>query len=340
MDINRDEVRRQLRASQREHDELMPRFRSLLARVFDHGNGADPADKARLLGIPAPSRRALLGGGLTVAGAMALAACTEPTKKEQLAQTGTVPNDKSTTTIDPMVAAKKAAEADVTLLRTAQSVEALAIVTYGMALASGKLTTPTVSDTVKLFQSQHEDHETAIVSQIRKMGGEPYTNPDPGTPPSGVNASQWSQVNPTLWKAAVEPKLANADSLTQTDLVKLASSLEDVAAETYTKAGGTLSSPELRAFIMSVGGIEARHLAVLLGVLTADDPRAQAPFAFEKTANAAPPEAYVGAGNTSGLIVTTTTTTAKAKATGSTAATGAGGSVGSAGAASKTSTAR
>src|SRR5690349_8542641 len=92
MDINRDELGRQLRESQREHDALMPKFRSVLARVFDPDSKVSSAEKAQLLGIP---RRALLTGGATVAGAAVLAACSEPTKKTQLAQTGTIPDAKT-----------------------------------------------------------------------------------------------------------------------------------------------------------------------------------------------------------------------------------------------------
>ncbi|MBI2703697.1 MAG: ferritin-like domain-containing protein [Actinobacteria bacterium] len=320
MDINRDEVRRQLRESQREHDAVMPRFRSVLARVFDPASKVPPADRARLLSLDSvPSRRALLGGGITVAGAAVLSACTEPPKKEQLALTGTVPDSKTTTTLDPMVVAMEAQKLDLNLLRTAQSLEALAIVVYEMAISSGKVTTPDIVSAAKLFQSQHQDHRGALVAQIGQVGGVPYRNDNAGEVPAGVSADLWAQVNPGLWTSDVEPKLQDASTLTQDDIVKLATSLEDVAAETYTKLGGALSSPELRAFVMSIGGIEARHVAVLLGVTSPDDPRQQAPFAFEKTGNAVAEDDWVGTGPITKEASTTTTTS---KPSGTTASSG------------------
>lgn len=327
-DFSRDEVRRQLRESQREHDEMMPRFRSLLARVFDRDSDIAGHEKAVLVGVdgralPNAGRRALLGGGLTLAGAAALAACTPAPSKDQLAQTGTVPDPSTPATLSPEKATELAASTDLTLLRTAQSVEALAIVTYGLAISSGKVTTSTVADAAKLFQSQHTDHEGAFTSQIKSMGGQPYSNPDAGPAPTGVDPTQWTQVNPTLWKTAVQPAVANADALTETSILKLALLLEDTAAETYTKAGATLSTPALRAFIMSIGGTEARHAAIINGALSPDDPRQQVPFSFMKISDAVDPDAYVGSGDMANVTIRTTTTTAKssttiAKVTGST----------------------
>jgi hypothetical protein len=39
--------------------------------------------------------------------------------------------------------------------------------------------------------------------------------------------------------------------------------LEEAAAQTYVFAGGALSTPALRSTIMTIGGVEARHAAVL-----------------------------------------------------------------------------
>jgi hypothetical protein len=46
-------------------------------------------------------------------------------------------------------------------------------------------------------------------------------------------------------------------------VVQLAYDLEAAAAQTYAFAGGALSVPALRSTIMTIGGIEARHAAVL-----------------------------------------------------------------------------
>ena len=45
--------------------------------------------------------------------------------------------------------------------------------------------------------------------------------------------------------------------------MNLALALEEAAAQTYVFAGGALSTPALRSTIMTIGGVEARHAAVL-----------------------------------------------------------------------------
>ncbi len=55
MDVNRDEVRRQLREIDREGTRELPRFREALKRVFDRDSGMSDDAKAGLLGVP--SRR-------------------------------------------------------------------------------------------------------------------------------------------------------------------------------------------------------------------------------------------------------------------------------------------
>ena len=45
--------------------------------------------------------------------------------------------------------------------------------------------------------------------------------------------------------------------------MQIAFDLETAAAQTYVFAGGTLTVPALRSTIMTIGGIEARHAAVL-----------------------------------------------------------------------------
>jgi hypothetical protein len=83
-------------------------------------------------------------------------------------------------------------------------------------------------------------------------------------------------------------------------------------------------------FIMSIGGIEARHAAVINGVLNPDDPREQVPFPVMQISQAVDPTNYVGPGDMTNVTIKTTTTTAKAtttlaKATGSTGGSGGSG---------------
>ena len=68
-------------------------------------------------------------------------------------------------------------------------------------------------------------------------------------------------MNQAVYDALVKPAIDAAS--TEADAVNLALQLEEAAAQTYVFAGGALSVPELRSTIMTIGGIEARHAAVL-----------------------------------------------------------------------------
>ncbi len=53
---------------------------------------------------------------------------------------------------------------------------------------------------------------------------------------------------------------------TSADVVRLAITLEDVAAQTYTKNVGQVSDAQLRQLFASVAPVEAQHRATLLAV--------------------------------------------------------------------------
>jgi rubrerythrin len=283
MDVNRDEIRRQLAESEREHAEAVPRFREMLKRLFDHESGASADDKAALLGVP--SRRAFLTfGGATVAGSAVLAACATP-KPKQLAVSGTTEAPPASTT----TTAPGSKETDLVLLRTAQSIEVLAVQTYDKALATGLVTTASVSDALKLFKSQHQDHADLLATATKNQGGTPYDT-----------------ANIYLDVEVVTPALAAATD--EASVVALGVTLENLAAQTYTKAGKVLTIPDLRAAIMSIGATEARHLTVLYGVQGTN----QVPLPFMSTQGAAPPESYIGPDGpvTPDPVAPTTTTSA------------------------------
>ena len=64
---------------------------------------------------------------------------------------------------------------------------------------------------------------------------------------------------------------------TEADAVQIALDLEEAAAQTYAFAGGALSTPGLRSTIMTIGGVEARHAAVLRMAALAQSPLAVFP---------------------------------------------------------------
>ena len=273
MTFSNDHVRRELRDGQRDHDAAMAPYEAALDQAFDPSSGTDLATKAELVG--APSRRQLLKlGGLTIASTALLAACVEPASTDQVADTGTLtPVPTTDKPQDP-----GSPEVDATLVLTALSIELLAIDTYQAALDNNWLALPLLVDVAKYFQSQHQDHAGALESAARRLG----QNPDEVTANPFLTAE-------VITPAVEEIKAGGGEQVVQTLTLTLAKELEVAAAQTYTQAGGILTTPELRQTIMSIGGIEARHSTVL-GAVLGEQP---VPFPLEPTVNAAPPDSYI-----------------------------------------------
>lgn len=273
MTFPHDHVRRELRDAQRAHEATLAPFDAALDQAFDPDSGTDLAVKAELVGVP--SRRQLLKlGGLTIASTALLAACVEPNPTDQIAVTGTI--IPVPTTVEPPDPGS--AEVDATLVLTALSLEHLAVDTYQQVLDNNWLEVPLLVDVAKYFQAQHQDHAGALEQAARRLGQDP----------SAVGANAFLQTE--VVAPATEAIAAGGGAqVVQTATLNLAVGLEVAAAQTYTKAGGILTTPELRQTIMSIGGIEARHCSVLWSVL-GEQP---VPFALEPTVNAAPKDAYI-----------------------------------------------
>jgi hypothetical protein len=142
------------------------------------------------------------------------------------------------------------------------------------------LQTPLLNDVAKYFQDQHRQHANALAGAARVLG-QSATND-----PNAYLAS--NVVNP-----AIDSIKGESGSQQQTDTLKLAAGLEDVAAQTYAQAGGILTTPTLRSTIMSIGAIEAKHGSLLAFVMS----NQVVPFPFEPTSGAAPKDAYITPGN-------------------------------------------
>lgn len=248
--ISNDEVRRQLRAVDRANDAVMPRWREALERIMSGEEKLSTDQKAAILGVPSPSRRNFFRlGGVTVLGAAVLAACggdddTAGTTPGTNAPAGTSPVTTPATSpgIEPPTTDNGGANMDLTLAKTAASLEKLAIDVYGQAGAL--LTTPAVIAAATMFAGHHQLHLDALNGVI-----------------TGAGEPEITQMNQAVFDALVEPALASAAS--EADAVNLALALEEAAAQTYAFAAGALSTPALRSTIMTIGGIEARHAAVL-----------------------------------------------------------------------------
>jgi Ferritin-like domain len=257
-DLNNDEIRRQLRAVDRMNTAAMPKWRDALARLIGDDQ-MSTNDKATLLGVPSPNRRDLFKfGGATILGVAVLAACGSDSADAPAATnaagttagtTGattpaaTTPATTAPAATDaPTTTAADSAEMDLVLARTAASLEKLAIDAYGAAGAL--ITTPAVLAAATMFAGHHQMHLDALNGVITGAGGSAIT-----------------EMNQAVYDALVKPALDAAK--TETDAVNLALALEEAAAQTYVFAGGALSTPGLRSTIMTIGGVEARHAAVL-----------------------------------------------------------------------------
>jgi hypothetical protein len=132
---------------------------------------------------------------------------------------------------------------DVSAMRTASSIEALLVQAYQKILDANLVTTPALLDNIKLFQTQHKAHLTFFESATKRGGGKAYSDP-----------------NPAL-AASISQQVAGLGS--ERDAIGLVYALEKQAAATYQADIGTLDDATLHEAVMSVGGAEARHVAVL-----------------------------------------------------------------------------
>ncbi|HEY3482091.1 MAG TPA: ferritin-like domain-containing protein [Streptomyces sp.] len=145
-------------------------------------------------------------------------------------------------------AAAASSSDDIMALRTAASIENLAISVYRTAagLPFIKDGNKTVAAFIAKTTTQHQAHAKAFNSAATRAGGTAQNAPDP--------------------KYAAVVKQALPSIRTPADVVKLAITLEDVAAQTYTQNVGQVSSAELRRLFASVAPVEAQHRATLLAV--------------------------------------------------------------------------
>jgi Ferritin-like domain len=241
-DLNNDEIRRQLRAVDRMNTAVVPRWREALTRLIGDDQ-VSTNEKATLLGVPSPNRRDLFKlGGASILGVALLAACGSDSSD---APSATTPGSAAPTTTagstTPMTE-PSAGDMDLVLARTAASLEKLAVDTYGAA--GGLITTPAVLAAATMFAGHHQMHLDALNGVI-----------------TGAGATAITQMNQAVYDALVKPAIDAAK--TEADAVMLALALEEAAAQTYVYAGGALSTSALRSTIMTIGGVEARHAAVL-----------------------------------------------------------------------------
>lgn len=264
MHPNHTEIDRQLRAVEAEQAEAMPRFRDSLMRLLVDRNDTPSDSKAAALLGGFNRRRFLVVGGGGLAATALLAACGDDDGDPSSADGSTA----ATTT----TAAAGGSDTDVTVARTAASLEIFAVDVYDTAIANAAALgiEAQVGSAAMLFREQHQQHADAFNAAATQLGGEAYTEP-----------------NPTAAEAFADTVAGLSD---QAGVLMFAHDLEQIAAETYQSAVSLLSTPELRQTTMSVGGVEARHQSILAMFIDGGDPN---PYAFQPLDDAADESFFV-----------------------------------------------
>ncbi|MFI9272243.1 ferritin-like domain-containing protein [Kitasatospora sp. NPDC052896] len=149
---------------------------------------------------------------------------------------------------DPAPGSGSISTDDIMTLQTAASIENLAVSVYQTAagLSFIKNGNPTVAAFIARTTMQHQSHAQAFNAAATQAGGQAQNSPDP------------------KYKAVVDSALPGIQG--PADVVKLAITLEDVAARTYTKNVTQVSDVQLRKLFASVAPVEAQHRATLLAV--------------------------------------------------------------------------
>ena len=223
------------------HAETFPQLRESLG---DLGSGL-----RKRLRTESASRRSFLVGGGTLLGAVALAACSNGATDNSTPGASGAPSSTGTGSASP----SGSAGGDIAALATNASLENLAVFAYGQALMDapkgkfGKSVPPAIAEFAKHAKAQHTDHAKAFNAALSKAGAQPFTKPDPAL--AGPVTEMYGKINDL-------PGLA-----------KLALTLENTAAATYTKQMGELTSAEAIAAVATIAPVERQHAAILMYVL-------------------------------------------------------------------------
>ena len=143
---------------------------------------------------------------------------------------------------------------DITLLRTAQSLEYTAIDVYAAAAATGALSSAEGA-LAQRFVDDHRRHADDLAGLVVRLGGESYTC-----------------ANPFLVDRAVTPILGALDGSDdlRRDLLNIAYAFETLAGASYQALVALLANKPLRVAAINIGGEENRHAAALAAAANPD----------------------------------------------------------------------
>jgi rubrerythrin len=196
---------------------------------------------------PALGRRALIrNGALTVSlGAIAAACGTGRSGSVDPGRLGVA--DAAPELLDEEID-------DITLMRTAQSLEYTALDVYAAATETGALSGDEAA-LVQRFVEDHRRHADAVGAIVVRLGGQPF-----------------ECANPFLVDRTVTPVLGALDGSDdlRRDLLNIAYAFEQLAGASYQALVPMLVNKPLRASAMQVGSEEQRHAAALAAALNPD----------------------------------------------------------------------
>ena len=251
MDLNRDELRRELKAIDADNKAIMPKWYDALRQIVGGGTKMSTDEKAALLGVPSPGRRQLFKlGGATIIGAAVLAACGDDDDErrhhhDRRRRRPTARASDATWTCRSPAPRRRSRSWPSTPTRSAST-----------PAWSPRWPSPTPRCSSR---RHHQAHLDALNGAIKDAGGEEVTEANAGgvrrpgeagrrrrrrprpTSSSWPSTSSWRPRRPTPSPAARSAR------------------------------------PALRSTIMTIGGIEARHAAVLQVAAQAAAPLTSSP---------------------------------------------------------------
>ena len=141
--------------------------------------------------------------------------------------------------------------ADIQMLQTAASIENLAVAVYtkaaGLPPTVSGAANPVIKAFVTMTIAQHTDHGKAFNAAATALGGKAQT-----------------AIDQPVYDGVVTPALAKIKG--PADVVGLALTLEDAAAQTYVVFGSTVDDKSAQAAFATIAPVEAQHASVLLAV--------------------------------------------------------------------------
>jgi hypothetical protein len=158
------------------------------------------------------------------------------------------PGSAATPTLVTPTTLGEAQMADITVLRTASSLEHYVVALYMTILGSGLIQSAIIADTARYFADQHADHAKAFEGLTAAAGGRPFDAPN--------------QIVASQLKARVDALQSESDAM------KLMYDAEGIVIATYAAVVGSFNNSHLNAQVSSVAAVEGRHLAVLGSVLS------------------------------------------------------------------------